>query len=267
MPRFVVAGASGFIGSAVCRELERRGLSFARLRRDSPIPNDPSAICIHLAGESRAGEYERPDSILAEEDLKLAIRLSEMYKYIVFGSSALVYGPMVTEDPVLFSESDQVTPPNRYARSKQTLEALFLRSEHAVVRLANVYGPGMSGVNVFSDIMAQLKKPEPLALRDLRPVRDYVWIDDVAIGLVDIALAGVSGVYNLGTGIGTSVGEVAREFLIADGQHSREVIGKDERRPVNRLVIDSSKLESSVGWKPIVDLACGVRKLIDSRRE
>ena len=48
------------------------------------------------------------------------------------------------------------------------------------MRLANVYGPGMAANNVMSDILGQVPGDGPLVVRDIAPVRDYLWIEDAA---------------------------------------------------------------------------------------
>ena len=49
--------------------------------------------------------------------------------------------------------------------------------------MTNLYGPNMSTVNVFSDIIKQLDN-ELIILKNIKAVRDFLWIDDAVEAII-----------------------------------------------------------------------------------
>jgi UDP-glucose 4-epimerase len=94
-------------------------------------------------------------------------------------------------------------------------------------------------------------------------VRDYIHVSDVARGLADIALGETRGVFNLGTGTGTSVADLLGKLIRLRGQSGRTVISQvlADSKP-STLILDSSKMRTSFGWRPIVALSDGLGKLL-----
>lgn len=277
MPDVVVTGASGFIGRAVCAELQRWGVLVSAVGR-APDPNMPGvpylrvaayedvrapqdAVCLHLAGENNA---KRSASFpgAADEAVALARHLvQDRFARIVFASSALVYGD---GSPEPRRETDPVAPRGAYAVMKRAVEAVFLGQGHVAARLANVYGPGMAATNIVSDILTQIPGAGPIRVHDASPVRDYLHLDDVAAGLAALALGDATGIFNLGTGVGTSVGQLAACLATIAGEEGREVLSEVTPRPT-ALVVDPHKMGEVFGWRARVGLADGLRALVDAR--
>ena len=163
----LVTGASGFIGSHLCPELERRGfevLTLARDRLEGPTlavaPESSEAVwgealqgisaVIHLAGiahrQASADEYER---INVAWPLKLARAAAQAeVPSLVFMSSIKVLGDVSTQP--LRETSAYRGDDDPYAASKIAMEQVLLAersagtgSRCAVVRTPLVYGPGV----------------------------------------------------------------------------------------------------------------------------
>jgi|GEM_PF-798154 len=278
-PTFVVTGAAGFIGRAVCAELLARGAVVLAVSRslqpavtglspqcvrdyaETPVP--PGSVCLHLAGTSRAQEVESNFSAELEATLRIAQHLATAgFTRVVYASSAQVYGDRLREPR---REEEAVAPAGPYARLKRAAEEVFLAHGHVVTRIANMYGRGMSAANVLSDLLRQIPGHGDVRVRDTAPVRDYIHVRDVALGLADLALGASEGIYNLGTGIGTSVGELAALLLTQAGEGARRVVPLACGNRPSWLVLDPNKMKTTFGWEPAVSLMQGLKELLNRR--
>lgn len=267
----VVTGASGFIGRAVSKELRDRGvetLAYSRrIERDSvqvadyrEISVPDGAVLLHLAEESRVDLVDA-DVAGAAESL-LAALLSLGFGHVVYASSAVLYGD---GSAVPHGPGDPVRTDTPYQTGKRNCETRIAAAGGMVLRLTNVYGPGMRDGTVFSDVVAQLGLTEPVTVRDAAPVRDFLWVGDAARGLADAALSEASGTYNLGTGIGTSVGELAGRICALAGEPGRPVRAQRPGGKPSCLVVDISETTGATGWRPEVSLERGLATMMAAR--
>jgi len=280
IPDVVVTGASGFIGRWVCEELLRRGAVVYGLTRSNAkaiagvrylkvatydqarVP--PGAVCIHLAGGNLADNVATNVRAEFDESIGLAKKIATgSFTRVVFISSALVYGYSIQTPR---REDEPISPGGAYATMKAAAEEIFLSHGHTVARLANVYGPGMSAVNVLSDVLQQVPGSGDIQVRDVDPIRDYIYVSDIARGLAALALYGTEGgIFNLGTGIGTSVGQLVACIAEQAGEEGRRVVsyGSDGRRSI--LILDPGKTAAALGWQADIPLAEGLKELIENR--
>lgn len=273
----VVTGASGFLGRAVCAELVARGADVYgvnrtscgvvpggrsyRVREYGETPAPTGAICIHLAGSNNAQNVA--DRIENERDatLRLAHRLATAgFVWVVYASSAQVYGDQVRDAR---REDEPVSPGSPYAVVKRAAEEVFLAHGHVVARVANTYGSGMSTANVLSDLLQQISGEGQVLVRDAAPVRDYIHVQDVARGLAYLALCKGQGIFNLGTGIGTSVGELAAMLLRQVGQEGRPVVQLAHGQRPSWVILDPHRMKATFGWAPTIQLEQGLKDLFN----
>lgn len=75
-----------------------------------------------------------------------------------------------------------------------------------IARIFSVYGPNSSGSNLVFNIINQIIHNSQITLGNITPKRDFIFIDDVITGLLNIINSKKKGynVYNLGTGKSTS---------------------------------------------------------------
>src|SRR5207248_2697865 len=143
------------------------------------------------------------------------------------------------------AETDPPCPTSFYAATKLAAEALLqgyacdFDVAVDVVRLGNVYGFGAPSDTVPSILLRQAVQGEPLRVKTLRPIRDFIYVRDVAEGMVRLAQSpssispqpgfrftkpgGESGGYrlfNLSSGRPTSIGKLA--CVIAEAAGCRE---------------------------------------------
>jgi UDP-glucose 4-epimerase len=239
--RAIVTGGAGFIGSHVVDALVARGddvlvldnLSTGRRENvadaarlveadlseaDAAFDDARPEVCFHLAAQVDVRvSVDRP-GFDAEMNVLGTISVLEAARrhgtQVVFSSTGgAMYGEC--EEPA--DEESSRRPLAPYGASKLSGEeylATYNRlygTSHVALRYGNVYGPrqdphGEAGVVAI--FFGRLARGEPLRVfGDGRQTRDYVSVGDVVAAT--LAARGHAGVFNVGTGIETSVLELA----------------------------------------------------------
>ncbi len=197
---------------------------------------------------------------------------------VVFASSGgVVYG----EGSALpYPETAAKLPVSPYGVSKLASEyylgvyALLHGIEAVPLRYANVYGPRQNPhgeAGVVAIFCSRLLRDDPLTVYgDGEQTRDYVFVEDVAranLAATRGALPAFENLddvaFNVGTGVETSVNELARTLLdITDSDleihHAAPRAGE-----LFRSAIDPSKLAATWDWKPQTGLADGLKRTYD----
>jgi nucleoside-diphosphate-sugar epimerase len=297
----VVTGAGGFIGSALAAALLARGATVRALAgapgQDTsklPAAVEPllgdigdqamldhlatdASVCFHLAGPpSVAGSFGAPAEyarvhVLGTLAMLEACRRAGVLRF-VYLSSAEVYGRAGAE-PV--AEDRPPAPRSPYAAAKAAAEqyvGAWARAsglECVVLRPFSVYGPGLAEHSVLGTILRQVCGREEIVLADLRPVRDFVFLDDVVEGILQAAVLPVPGrTFNLGTGVGTSVEALAETAMRAVGVTVPLRCDPALRRPseaeIHHLVADPAAADEALDWRARVGLEEGLRRTIRS---
>jgi UDP-glucose 4-epimerase len=145
-----------------------------------------------------------------------------------------------------------------YGASKWAAEA-YVRTwkeasgvPQAICRLANVYGPrqnphGEAGVvAIFS--LQLLRGDTPTLFGFGKPTRDYVHVHDVARALV--AALGHTGVYNVSTGVETTVSHLFDLLRAAAGVTVEPKLPALRPGELERSCLDSSRAREELGWRP-----------------
>lgn len=264
MPTVVVTGASGFLGRYVTAQLRIAGMTVIPVSRKVLLPggariadycDTPEGdVLIHLAEEADRSLVNRMGEAYTDTSLGVLKALAlRGWKQLVYASSGVVYGhdhtfPCTVDTSVIITDS--------YSQLKVKNENVVLDAGGCVVRLSNLIGEGMSTHNVVSDILSQIRNSGPLLVRDDQPVRDYLAAVDAANAFVQIIQRNLCVIVNVGSGIGTSVRQLAELALNAAGQSDREIraISPSTQRSNNNNVLDISKTVDTLGWSPSLTL-------------
>jgi len=289
--RAIVTGGAGFIGSHVVEALLGRGdevhvlddlskgkrenvaagaeLHVADIRDPDAVFDavEPAAV-LHLAAQADVRVSVEQPSLDADVNVLGTVRILEAARRhgakVVFTSSGGAgYGECDGPAP----ETAPMRPLAPYGVSKLAGEeylAAYNRlygSSHVTLRLGNVYGPrqephGEAGVvAIFMGLL--LEGGTPRIYGDGRQTRDYVYVGDVANAAL-AALEHDGGVFNVGTGVETSVLELAAAIGAASGidrpaEHEPARLGE-----LQRSVLDVSLAARELGWRPEHSLADGL---------
>ena len=191
---------------------------------------------------------------------------------VVHTSTSEVYG---TARSVPISEDHPLQGQSPYSASKIGADKMA-ESYHlsfgipvATLRPFNTYGPRQSSRAVIPPILSQLAAGQrEIRLGDLRPTRDFTFVEDTARAFMAVADAPAEAVVgrtlNAGTGVEISIGDLVKTIAAAAGYEVTVAEEAERLRPagseVMRLVCDSSRLTAATGWKPTVSLAEGLAK-------
>lgn len=272
--RVVVTGASGFLGQAVLHQLAQLGVHATGVaRRPGPglqvvahYSQTPCAdVLVHLAQVNDRHQVNAAGATHeADMDATLAALLASGPARVVFASSAVLYGDGAEH---AHGPDDPIHTTDSYTRIKAAAERRVLGTPGvagSVARLVNLYGPGMARGNVLSHILAQIPGSGPLQVFDDSPVRDFLWIDDAARALVQMALGQACGVFNVGTSCATSIRQLAQTALAVAGQADRAVQSTQPSTRPSHLVVDPRRTQQAFGWSATTPLPSGLRQLLST---
>jgi len=188
-------------------------------------------------------------------------------KVIFSSSGGTVYGE---PKRLPLDESHPLRPISPYGASKVAGEyylAVYGSAwgiQSVVLRYANVYGPrqephGEAGV-VAIFLLALLGGEAPVIHWDGLQEKDYVYVGDCVRANLAALEPGKAGVFNIGSGRGTSVNELYRRISSLVGADDIEP-RRGPKRPgdVRRIFLDTSKAAEELGWRPAVSLEEGLR--------
>jgi nucleoside-diphosphate-sugar epimerase len=235
---------------------------------------DGSDLVVHLAGPAsvresfaQSNEYARVH-VCGTATVLEACRKKGVKRF-VYLSSAQVYGRPQT---ALVREDNRLEARSPYGAAKIAAEKLVesvacgAGMRAAVLRAFSIYGPGLSSESVLGTILRQVQSGDCVELQDLRPVRDYCYVEDLADAIILSCTANFEGscTMNIGTGIGTSVGELAKLVVERFGRDLliRDVKQKIDAPELDRLVADPNLARQVLGWNPKTPLLLGINKTI-----
>jgi UDP-glucose 4-epimerase len=295
--RVLVTGGSGFIGSHVIPALLAQGASVSSVdlvEPARPVPGVPTLVgdltdpgvvraavhedidaVVHLAAATSVlVSIERPARTV-DVNVTATAALLERCREVgvgsfVFASTNAVAGPVPPDRRI--DEQVVLRPLTPYGASKAAAEMLM--SAYTAVygvrcvplRFTNVYGPGMTGKDsIVARIMrAALAGGGMTVYGAGEQVRDYVYVEDVAAA-VTLALvrSDIAGPVVIGAGQSYSVLDILALARQATGAAlpAEHVPAKEGEMP--RVIVDPSYARS-LGWRPAVDLAAGLRRVWDS---
>ncbi len=300
--RVLVTGGAGFIGSHVVDALVARGdrvsvldnLSTGRLENMDPRVN-------FYHGDMRDAKFvretvrvEKPDYVIhhaAQIDVQASvndpaedaavnitgtINLLEAccayeVKKVVYASSAAVYGnprylPVDEEHPV--------RPLSGYGVSKHTVEhyldvyRVLHNLDYTVLRYSNVYGPrqdatGEGGVvAIFTSLL--LRGQPPRIFGDGKQTRDFVHVQDVVRANLAALEAGSGGIFNISTGLPTSVNELFETLRGITGVDIKPVYGPPREGDILHSYLNAGAAARKLNWRAEIELAEGLRQTAHS---
>ncbi|HZO27726.1 MAG TPA: NAD-dependent epimerase/dehydratase family protein [Chloroflexota bacterium] len=297
--QILVTGGSGFIGRHVVAELTAAGHQVTTLHRGAPLAEhdigtnltqhlqadvtsreareaaSQADAVVHLAGRGDVqASYREPvafNQVNALGTLNVLEGARARKAHVVIASTQRVYQP--TDRPI--REDAPLAPTDPYAYSKLVAEHWCrmyteqLETPTTVVRLFSVYGPGQVGQGtsgVVSIFLDRARRGEPLAVHaDQR--RDLTWVGDVARG-IRLAIELPPGahaparVYNLATGAGTTLPELAQLVCAAVDSRS-EIVPPTTRSTEGDHVADVSRARTELGYEPAVTVSDGLARLVE----
>jgi len=292
--KILLTGATGFIGSACARLALTQGhevaglilpwetpatdlaahVSFRCLKgtlEDAPwkeIGAFGAETCLHTAWITTPGVYLESQ----ENDKHLQWSLDFLRQMIASGTRHITALGTCIEyqagHPVMTEDTTPVVPTTRYARCKNELR-LTLESEaksghysFCWGRVFYPYGPGEHPSRLCSFIIHKLRQNETILLKTPASTKDYIFISDLAAAILKVIEQRFRGCINLGTGVGTTVLEMAQTVAqLLNKPALVQTANPPLPDPAGDLIADAHKLQA-LGWSAQVTLREGLMRLI-----
>ena len=278
MSRLLVTGATGFIGSTLCRSLRRQGHEVTELSTRNGDIVDPATLSrvgpvqhvFHLAGRAFVPdswndplEFHRVNVLGTANMLEFCRMHSAWTTYV----SSYLYG---VPERLPVSETCVPRPNNPYALSKYLAEHVcaFYADHHGVdvtvIRPFNVFGPDQKAPFLIPSIVGQIEGRPTIHVKDLAPRRDYLYIDDLVDALVK-TMTGPRGynIFNIGSGRSFSVMECITAIQSVAGT-ALPVVSDEEPRlnEIDDVYADIGKAQQLLGWTPTMTFEQGIERMI-----
>jgi UDP-glucose 4-epimerase len=230
---------------------------------------DPKAVAgavdgidavVHLAADTRVmGSIENPvknfeSNVVGSFTLLQLMRQAGVSRIVAASTGGAILG----EAPCPVHEEIMPRPLSPYGASKLAMEGYLSAFggaygfKSAALRFSNVYGPrSLHKGSVVALFFRQIMNGQELTVfGDGEQIRDYVYAVDLVEGILSALQAEVTGVFQLGTGIPTSLNQLIAEIRAVVGplgDFKVNYLDKREGEIVNTYC-DISKAESSFGY-------------------
>lgn len=303
----VVTGADGFIGSHLVEKLAEypikiRALSqynsfnnwgwledLRHLKNVEVVSGDirDSAFCVELVRDASyvfhlAALIAIPYSYIAPQSyvdtnvlgtLNICqAALKAGVKKIIHTSTSEVYGSART---VPISETHPLQPQSPYSASKIAADAMAMSFHYSfdlplvIARPFNTFGPRQSARAVIPTIISQIAAgKKEIDLGDLRPTRDFNFVDDTCRGFIQLAhcAQAVGKTVNIGSGKEHTIRETFDLINKIMGSDAKIKEDLQRVRPVNsevqRLLCDNRLIKQLTGYEPQFSFAEGLQKTV-----
>lgn len=185
-------GRNGFLGSEIAKKLHKFDTTPNRFSNRIFFFGSPSSVIL----------FNKNIDYCFRETINSFLEVCSLAKqnniYIVYPSSATVNNKN-----------------NSYARCKAALEEIAqgYGIKSLGLRISASYGPGEEHKGEYASIVYQWCKEmkqgkQPVIWGDGTQTRDFIYIDDVIDNIIELADKRTEGIYEIGTGINTSLNEV-----------------------------------------------------------
>ena len=135
------------------------------------------------------------------------------------------------------------------------------------LRYFNVFGPRQDPNGEYAAVIPKFTEKicageSPTVFGDGEQTRDFVFVKDVARANLLAMDSDVSGLFNIGTGIQTSLNDLAEMIMQAAGKTVAMHYEKARDGDVRYSVADISKAKEQLGYEPEFDLAEGIKETV-----
>jgi UDP-glucose 4-epimerase len=292
--KVLVTGASGFLGSHLCRRLIEEGAEIHALSRNARQNGRDSvrwwqADMTDIATARRILSETKPAVVfhlagLVTAAAGLELVLPTLHSLLVSTVNVLTVGAETGCGRVVLAASltepipgrTEATPSSPYAAAKWAGSAygrMFCKLYGlpvVIVRPFMTYGPGQDNRKLIPYATLSLLRGESPNLSSGNWEADWIYIDDVTDGL--LAAARVPAIpestIDLGSGALVPVRTIVQHLVNLTGSRIAPTFGAIADRPLEQVrVADLRCASKTLGWKPAVPLLEGLERTVDWYRQ
>src|SRR5215210_87278 len=290
MPRTVVTGAAGFIGSHLCEALLNRGHSVVGI--DNLLTGDLGNIThlrdrdfefirhnvtryidvdgpldgvLHFASPASPIDYlEQPIPTLKVGALgthkALGLAKAKKARFIT-ASTSEVYGDPLEhpQKETYWGNVNPIGPRGVYDEAKRFAEAMTMayhryhKVNTKIVRIFNTYGPRMrvnDGRAVPAFMSQALRDEDVTVFGDGSQTRSFTYITDLVDGIIKLMLADTNDPVNIGNPREMTISEIAETIIRMTGSKSRIVLNPPPPDAPKQRPPDTTRAQPLLDWEP-----------------
>jgi nucleoside-diphosphate-sugar epimerase len=276
--RILVTGSHGFVGSRLVKILLSKGFIVEEFDRHlgdistysfkfehlDHIVHLASMIFVPASWEEPASFYQT--NVMGTVNvLELCRKMNCALTYI----SSYVYG---TPQYLPVDEKHPLVPASPYNHSKLLAEeacryySTTFNFPATIFRPVNIFGPKQNPDFLIPKIIKQAFDPavEVIEVMDLRPKRDFLFIDDMINAIIKSFDNNKLEIYNIGSGSSVSVEEIIKTILSVSGIKKAYYAPNIERKNETwDVYVDISKIKTQLKWVPVTTFEQGMQICID----
>ena len=297
--KFAVTGGAGFVGNNIVRLLVSKGhevtvidnlhtgkmknlegilekITFEKIdirnfkELESILKNidgifHEAALTIVQESFKKEKEYSEVNVTGTENIFKIAKKFKIK---VVYASSSSIYG---NSKQIPIKENSERKPINPYGQTK--LECEFLAERYTKeglnvigLRYFNIFGKGQTGsyAGVITQFMRKLNEQKyPRIFGDGLQIRDFIHVTDIAEANLSAMLSNTnSGFFNIGTGLGTKILDLAKIMIKIFDEKFEPVFEDSLSGDVKISQANMTLTKKMINWESKIELEEGLRKFI-----
>ncbi|MBI4448907.1 NAD(P)-dependent oxidoreductase [Candidatus Woesearchaeota archaeon] len=288
----LVTGGSGFIGTHLIRRLQSLGADILNISIEAPqVPvstieddlrttdfswlDEGFDYVVHLAALSHKAfcpDLQDAFDTNVGGTLRLLDALSTRTRItkIVHTSSIVLYSDKaqspIDEDAPIDVMGDHYTFTKGLA--EQVVRYFQKTLPITILRLSNAYGP-YQHPSRYPHLLAQTIHSAltqgTITIQNPTPIRDFIFVDDIIDAIVAALLSDKKGICNIGTGVGTSIGEIGDQIAMLTGATIQK-LDKPTWGPT-KIICDVSAAKKDLQWIAKTPLIDGLKQTIAWNKE
>jgi dTDP-glucose 4,6-dehydratase len=303
MPRVVITGAAGFIGSHLSEALLDRGYSVVGI--DNLLTGDTANIAhlanrdftfikhdvtnyiyiegpvdavLHWASPASPIDYlELPIPTLKVGALgthkALGLAKAKHARFVI-ASTSEVYGDPLEhpQKETYWGNVNPIGPRGVYDEAKRFAEAMttayhrFHGLDTKIVRIFNTYGPRMrvkDGRAVPAFMSQALRNEDVTIFGTGKQTRSFCYVSDLVDGIIRLMMSDVNDPVNIGNPQEMTIEDIARLIILLTGSKSQIVYRPLPEDDPKVRQPDITRARTLLGWEPKVGLEEGLLKTLD----